>query len=95
MVPGTLGGFSPDTRRLVRGPGGFVLSEVKKRPLTTFLGMSGPVIPIRQHGSAMLCLDCGAVSADFTVDVEEATTVMEKWATEDLKLRMDIGEETV
>ena len=43
---------------------------------------------ISDPGKAKLCLDCGKLTASFTVDLEEARKVVDRWGTDALKSRL-------
>ena len=56
---------------------GFVLSNAKKRPWLRFFMSTperrpGPVVDIREDGSAVLCLECGRVTGTSSVDLKNA-----------------------
>jgi hypothetical protein len=96
-VKGRFGGRT-EHGRIVSGDwsvSGLVLSEAKQRPLTSFIGLSGPVVPIRQEGEAILCLDCGVVQASLTADIEKAEKVVNKWGSSELRARLQIDSESV
>lgn len=74
----------------------FDLPKDDVRPWSTFLTVSAPVGPavgIQQVGSALLCLDCGTVSASFQADIDMAIKVVDKFGTEELKSRLDTSDE--
>ena len=98
VVSGRLGGTT-EFGRTVAGDlisGGFVLSDVRRPPWWHFPGITpGPVVPIRQHGSAKLCLECGTLVASLTADVKDAKKLVDTWASDALKARLDSGDGAV
>jgi hypothetical protein len=69
----------------------FEFSEFNWTSYWTTLSATGSGVPMSQHGSARVCIDCGAVSASLTVDVKELQKVLDKWGTEALKSRLASG----
>ena len=81
VISGRLGGTTENGRTITSDiPTSFVLAEVKELPLRTFLGFRGPVVPLCQGGSALMCLDCGTVSVSLTAEIEQAKKVVKKSA---------------
>ena len=73
------------------GDAWFAFSELKEERYWTTIHNTPRVAPVRDDGSASVCLDCGKVSALLTVDVKEAKRVLDKWGTDALKSRLAIG----
>ena len=73
----------------------FSESELKEERYWTSIHNTPRTVDIRDHGSARLCLDCGAVSAALIVDVKDAKKVLDKWGTDALKSRLAAGNESV
>jgi len=75
-------------------PVGFGLSELKEKSCywTIFSIRELPrAVLIHRPGSANACLDCGNVSASLSLNVKEATKVLEKSGTDAVKARLAIA----
>lgn len=73
------------------GDAWFAFSELKEEHYWTTIHSTPRVAPVRDDGSASVCLDCGKVSALLTVDAKEAKRVLDKWGTDALKSRLANG----
>ena len=95
VVAGQLGRLNEEQKAAIsEEPAAFFFSELKEKPgyWTSFSISESPrAVSIRHHGSASVCLDCGAVSASLIVDVKDAKKVLDKWGTDALKSRLAIG----
>ena len=92
VVLGGLGGTDIQTGRWGKGAPGFVLNEVRERPIRKFFGFYGPVIPTQQQGDGLLCVDCGNVRVTLIADVKTSQNVLRKWATDDVRKRLGVRE---
>jgi hypothetical protein len=97
VISGSLGGVADERGRHhgYERPAVFAFSDLKEEHYWTTITLVGTAraVPIQQHGSARLCLDCGTVDASLSADVAQAKKVLDKWATDDLRSRIDAGDE--
>ena len=74
-------------------PAVFAFPDLEEEHFLTTFFMVARTVVIQQHGSASLCLDCGTVDASLGADLIQAKKVLDRWATDDLRSRIDIGDE--
>ena len=92
VVAGQLGQLSEAIATISEEPAAFLFSELKEQPgYWTSFSISEPLprtVSIRHHGNASACLDCGAVSAPLFLNIKDAKRVLEKYGTDEVKMRL-------
>src|SRR5690242_14435352 len=83
VVPGSIAG---------EGGAWFEVSEVERLRYWTTLSGTTTGVDIHQEPGVRACLDCGAVMASLTVDVQKLRKVIDKWGTDALKSRLRAGD---